>query len=91
MTISPRQCSAAWCVSFRRHCHHLTLAVAAEAHRPGLTVDQYLVGLLIILPVAGFWAIAERESRWGTAVLLLAAVGLGIMVGRILQLWNGHP
>ena len=51
----------------------------------------YLVGLLIVLPVAGFWAIAERESRWGTAVLLLAAVGLAIMVGRILQLWNGHP
>lgn len=50
----------------------------------------YLVGLILVPPVAGFWAIAERQSRWGTAVLLVAAVGLAIMIGRLVQLWNGH-
>ena len=39
----------------------------------------YLVGLLIVLPVAGFWAIAERESRWGTAVLLLLALRVPVI------------
>ena len=51
----------------------------------------YLIGLLVVPPVALFWSIAERESRWGTSVLLVAAVGLAIMVGRMVQLWNGHP
>ncbi len=50
----------------------------------------YLVGLVFVLPIAGFWAIAERETRWGTGVLLVAALGLLVMVFRLLQLWNGH-
>lgn len=67
-----------------------TSGSAAASMNTGVFI-AYLVGLLIVLPVAGFWAIAERQSRWGTSVLLLAAVGLAIMVGRVLQLWNGHP
>lgn len=67
-----------------------TSGSAAASMNTGVFI-AYLVGLLIVLPVAGSWAIAERESRWGTSVLLLAAVGLAIMVGRVLQLWNGHP
>lgn len=67
-----------------------TSGSAAAGMNTGIFI-AYLVGLLVVLPLAGFWAIAERESRWGTGVLLLAAVGLAIMVGRILQLWNGHP
>lgn len=51
----------------------------------------YLLGLILVPPMALFWSVAERESRWGTAVLLVAALGLAIMVGRLVQLWNGHP
>lgn len=51
----------------------------------------YLFGLILVLPAAGLWAIAERESRWGTAVLLVGAVCLAVMLGRLVQLWNGHP
>lgn len=67
----------------------LTTGSADPAMNTGIFI-AYLVGLVPVLPVAGFWAIAERESRWGTAVLLLAAVGLAIMIGRLVQLWNGH-
>ena len=50
----------------------------------------YLAGLVAVLPIAGFWAIAERESRWGTGVLLVAALGLLVMLGRLVQIWNGQ-
>lgn len=50
----------------------------------------YLAGLVCVLPVAGFWGVAERESRWGTGVLLVATLGLLVMVARLLQLWNGQ-
>ena len=49
----------------------------------------YLAGLVCVLPVAALWGIAERESRWGTGVLLVATLGLLVMVARLLQLWNG--
>lgn len=52
---------------------------------------SYVVGMLLLLPVAVFWAIAERTSRWGMAVLLIAVAGLLVMDGRLLQLWAGHP
>ncbi|MDE9364182.1 hypothetical protein PZ938_01050 [Luteipulveratus sp. YIM 133132] len=50
----------------------------------------YLAGLVAVLPIAGFWAVAERESRWGTGVLLVATLGLLVMVARLVQIWNGH-
>ena len=63
---------------------------SADPHMNVGVFIAYLVGLIFVLPVAGFWAIAERESRWGTAVLLVGAVGLAVMIGRLVQLWNGH-
>ena len=63
---------------------------SADPHMSRGIFIAYLVGLILVPPVALFWSIAERQSRWGTAVLLVAAVGLAIMVGRLVQLWNGH-
>ncbi|MCF6507896.1 hypothetical protein E9549_10850 [Blastococcus sp. MG754426] len=47
----------------------------------------YLFGVLLI-PVAGvLWAQAER-SRWAGTVLAVAAAAVGVMVWRLLQLWE---
>lgn len=62
----------------------------ADSHMSRGIFIAYLLGMLVVLPVGGFWAIAERRSRWGTAVLLVAIVGLLVMVARLVQLWNGH-
>lgn len=62
----------------------------ADSHMSRPLFIAYLAGLVCVLPVAGFWAIAERTSRWGTGVLLVAALGLLVMVGRLVQLWNGN-
>lgn len=66
-----------------------TMSDANHAMNKGIFV-AYLIGLLFVLPVAGFWAIAERESRWGTGVLLVGTVGLAVMLGRLFQLWHGQ-
>lgn len=65
-------------------------AGSAEGHLSTGLFIAYLVGLIFVLPVAGFWGVAERESRWGTGVILVAALGLLVMVARLLQLWNGN-
>ncbi len=47
----------------------------------------YLSGALLI-PVAGvLWARAER-TRWAGTVLAVAAAAIGVMVWRLLQLWE---
>lgn len=62
----------------------------ANSHMSKGLFIAYLAGLVCVLPLAGFWGIAERESRWGTGVLLVATLGLLVMVFRLLQLWNGQ-
>jgi len=47
----------------------------------------YLVGVLLI-PVAGvLWARSER-TRWAGTVLAVAAAAVGVMVWRLLQIWE---
>lgn len=50
----------------------------------------YLAGMAVVPPAAFFWALADRETRWGTGVLAIAAFGLMVMVGRLVQIWNGQ-
>ena len=51
------------------------------------TFLSYLSGVLLI-PVAGaLWAHAER-TRWAGTVLAVAAAAAGVMVWRLLQLWE---
>ena len=51
------------------------------------TFLSYLSGVLLI-PVAGvLWARAER-TRWAGTVLAVAAAAVGVMVWRLLQLWE---
>lgn len=48
----------------------------------------YLVFILIVVPGALFWALAEK-SRWGTMVLVIAALVVPILVLRLEQIWEG--
>jgi hypothetical protein len=48
----------------------------------------YLLGLVVVLPLASVWALAEK-SRWGTGVLVIAGFVLLVLVARLQQLWTG--
>ncbi|MGW4422734.1 hypothetical protein [Streptosporangium sp. NPDC004631] len=52
------------------------------------TVVGYLAGTAVIPPVAAFWGLGER-SRWGPAVIVVAGFAVCVMIGRLLQLWQG--
>lgn len=71
----------------------LIVGVALSGHgSQGMSTPlfvAYLAGMVIALPVAGFWAIAERESRSSSGVILVAALGLFVMLFRLVQIWNG--
>lgn len=47
----------------------------------------YVVTQLVLLPLAGLWAFAER-SRWSSVVLLVAALVVGFLQLRLLQVWG---
>jgi hypothetical protein len=47
----------------------------------------YLVSALILVPLAGFWALVER-NRWSTVVLGVACLAVAVMVYRMYQIWT---
>jgi hypothetical protein len=47
----------------------------------------YLVGALVILPIAFVWSVGER-TRSGTGVLLVAVVVVPVLFLRLHQLWG---
>ncbi|SDC53058.1 hypothetical protein [Actinokineospora iranica] len=59
----------------------------AEHEVAGLSFAGYLLGALLILPVAVFWSLAER-TRWGTAVLVVGALVVPVMIVRLDQIWT---
>jgi hypothetical protein len=67
----------------------LATAALAGGDRPEDTPTfvSYLAGVVLV-PVAGvLWARAER-TRWAGAVLAVAGAVVGVMVWRLLQLWE---
>lgn len=69
----------------------LVVAIAAPAfgnHASGNPLEfyTYLVSAIILLPVAGFWAIIER-TRWSTVILGVAALAAAIMLYRMHTIW----
>jgi hypothetical protein len=61
----------------------------AGGHRPAelATFVAYLT-TVVLLPVAGvLWARTE-PTRWAGTVLAVAAAAVGVMVWRLLQLWE---
>lgn len=53
------------------------------------TYVGYLVGALVILPLAAGWAWAER-TRSGTGVLLVGVVVLPVLFVRLHDIWSTH-
>lgn len=47
----------------------------------------YLIGTALVMPVAGFLALAE-QSRWGPVVLAFAALVVCVLFARIDQIWS---
>lgn len=58
-----------------------------DRHVSGATFVGYLIGALLILPVATFWALAER-TRWGTTVLIIGCLVIPVLIARLNQIWN---
>jgi hypothetical protein len=49
----------------------------------------YLVGAVLLLPIAFLWSMGER-TRSGTAVLLVAVVVVPVLFLRLHQLWSAR-
>jgi hypothetical protein len=67
------------------------LAMVFDDHR-GVSLATYvgyLVGALVILPLAAGWARAER-SRSGTGVLLVGVLVLPVLFLRLHDIWSTH-
>jgi hypothetical protein len=67
----------------------LATAAMAGGDRPEDTPTfvSYLLGVLLV-PVAGvLWARAER-TRWAGTVLAVTGAVVGVMIWRLLQLWE---
>jgi hypothetical protein len=54
-----------------------------------LSFVGYLLGPVVILPVAVVWAAAER-TRWSAGVLVVACLSVPVMIVRLGQIWAGH-
>jgi hypothetical protein len=51
------------------------------------TTIGYLVGIVVLVPLAWFWANTER-TRWSGVVLAVAALSVLAMTLRLLSLWT---
>lgn len=49
----------------------------------------YLITPLLVLPLAGFWALVER-TRWGPAVMVVGCLTVPILILRLGQVWDAH-
>ena len=53
---------------------------------PATTIG-YLIGIVLLIPLAWFWANSER-TRWSGVVLAVAALSVLAMTLRLLTLWT---
>lgn len=59
-----------------------------DRHVAGVVFVGYLLGTLLFVPAAAFWALGER-SRAGTAGLVVLGLVVPVLVLRIQQVWSG--
>ncbi|OLF17454.1 hypothetical protein [Actinophytocola xanthii] len=63
--------------------------IATDRELDGFSFVGYLVGPVLILPLAAFWALAER-TRWGPGVLVVGCLAVPVMIVRLRQVWEAH-
>ena len=66
-----------------------TLVAGARPVELATTIG-YLIGIVILIPIAWLWANVER-SRFSGIVLAVAALGVLAMTLRLLVLWAAAP
>lgn len=66
----------------------IALVALAQGARPTETATTigYLIGIVVLIPVAWFWANVER-TRFSGVVLAVAGLAVTVMTLRLLQLW----
>ena len=66
----------------------VAFVVLAQGFRPVelATTIGYLIGIVVLIPVAWFWANVER-TRFSGVVLAVAGLAVAVMTLRLLQLW----
>lgn len=67
----------------------VSLAAPAFGNNPTgslLEFYLYLVSAILLLPLAGVWALIER-NRWSTVILGVACLSVAIMVYRMNEIW----
>ncbi|OLF11567.1 hypothetical protein BLA60_11470 [Actinophytocola xinjiangensis] len=60
-----------------------------ERELDGFSFVGYLVGPVLVLALAAFWALAEK-TRWGPAVLVVGCLAVPVMLLRLQQVWDAH-
>ncbi|GEL93837.1 hypothetical protein [Cellulomonas composti] len=65
----------------------LGVLAATQHDVDGALFWGYVVTQAIVLPIAAAWAFAER-TRWSSVVLLVAALTVGFLEFRLLQIWG---
>lgn len=64
----------------------LVQLLTSDRELNGLVFAGYLIATMLFLPVATVWALGER-SRGGTAVLVLGALVVPVLIVRTQQVW----
>jgi hypothetical protein len=66
----------------------VAFVLLAQGFRPAelATTIGYLIGIVVLIPVAWFWANVER-TRFSGVVLAVAGLAVAVMTLRLLQLW----
>ena len=49
----------------------------------------YLITMVLIPPIAGFWALLER-TRWGPVVMVVGCLTIPVLIIRLRQVWEAH-
>lgn len=52
-----------------------------------LTFLGYLAGVVLVLPLAAVWTLAER-TRWGPSVAMIGCLTVPVLIARLRQLWD---
>lgn len=66
----------------------IAFVALGQGFRPAelATTIGYLIGIVVLIPVAWFWANVER-TRFSGIVLAIAGLAVLVMTVRLLQLW----